>query len=95
MKIPFVAAIVFYGNINKPEIATEALKRTSERTQDFVNAGQWKEFKLFLRFFACMQSLLQGDGVFTILQQLFDSVVDLQSANENDVGNLSIIPRPC
>lgn len=84
-KIPFLAAIVFYANPNKPEISQEALKRVSARAQDALNAGQWKEFKLMLRFFACIQSLFEGDGVFTILQQLFDNAADLQSADENDV----------
>lgn len=84
-KIPFTAAIVFYANDSKPEVTAEAFRRTAERLQTHLNAGSWKEFKLFLRFFACLQALLEGDGVFTILQQLFDSAVDLQSANENDV----------
>ncbi|KAF2181829.1 cap binding protein [Zopfia rhizophila CBS 207.26] len=90
-KIPFAAAIIFYANDSKPEVATEALNRTAERMQQVLNAGQWKEFKLLLRFFACLQSLFEGDGVFTILQQLFDSAVDLQSANENDVVGLELV----
>lgn len=61
------------------------MKRVGDRAQEALNAGEWKEFKLLLRFFACLQSLYQDDGVFTLLGQLFDTVVDLQSANENDV----------
>ncbi|KAI8940932.1 hypothetical protein NX059_002187 [Plenodomus lindquistii] len=85
-KIPFIAAVAFYGNDVKPEIMTEAMKRVADRAQEALNAGEWKEFKLTLRFFACLQSLYEGDGVFTFLGQLFDTVVDLQSANENDVS---------
>ena len=84
-KIPFAAAVILYTNHEKPEVATEILKRVTDRTQQFLNAGQWKEFKLFLRFLACIQGLLDDNGVFPILNQLFDVVVDLQSANENDV----------
>lgn len=84
-KIPFVAAVAFYGNDVKPEITIEAMKRVGDRAQEALNAGEWKEFKLLLRFFACLQSLYQDDGVFAFLGQLFDTVVDLQSANENDV----------
>ena len=61
------------------------MKRVGDRAQEALNAGEWKEFKLLLRFFACLQSLYEDDGVFTFLGQLFDTVVDLQSANENDV----------
>lgn len=64
------------------------MKRVGDRAQEALNAGEWKEFKLLLRFFACLQSLFQDDGVFTFLGQLFDTVVDLQSANENDVSHL-------
>jgi len=84
-KIPFVAAVAFYGNQVKTEIATEALKYAGDKLQECLNAGEWKEFKLLLRFFACLQPLYEDDGVFTFLGQLFDTVVDLQSANENDV----------
>jgi nuclear cap-binding protein subunit 1 len=85
-KIPFVASVALYGNEVKPEIPIEAMKRVGNRAQEALNAGDWKEFKLLLRFFACLQPLYEGDGVFTLLGQLFDTVVDLQSANENDVS---------
>ncbi|KAJ4367147.1 Nuclear cap-binding protein subunit 1 [Neocucurbitaria cava] len=90
-KIPFVAAVAFYGNDVKPEITIEAMKRVGDRAQEALNAGEWKEFKLLLRFFACLQSLYQDDGVFTLLGQLFDTVVDLQSANENDVVGIELV----
>ncbi|KAL6702702.1 Nuclear cap-binding protein subunit 1 [Coniothyrium glycines] len=90
-KIPFVAAVALYGNDVKPEITVEAMKRVGDRAQDALNAGEWKEFKLLLRFFACMQSLYLEDGVFTFLGQLFDTVVDLQSANENDVVGIELV----
>jgi nuclear cap-binding protein subunit 1 len=90
-KIPFVAAVAFYGNDVKPEITTEAMKRVGDRAQEALNAGEWKDFKLLLRFFACLQALYQDDGIFTFLGQLFDTVVDLQSANENDVVGIELV----
>jgi nuclear cap-binding protein subunit 1 len=90
-KIPFVAAVALYGNEVKPEIAIEAMKRVGDRAQQALNAGEWKEFKQLLRFFACLQPLYEDEGVFTLLGQLFDTVVDLQSANENDVSYLVLI----
>jgi hypothetical protein len=93
-KIPFVAAVALYGNEVKPEIAMEAMKRVGDRAQQALNNGEWKEFKLLLRFFACLQPLYQDEGVFTLLGQLFDTVVDLQSANENDVSYRAPVPTP-
>ena len=77
--------MAYYANDTKPEITIEAMKRVGDRAQEALNAGEWKEFKLLLRFFACLQSLYEGEGVFPFLDKLFDTVVDLQSANENDV----------
>ncbi|KAI4945843.1 hypothetical protein J4E91_007757 [Alternaria rosae] len=90
-KIPFVAAVAYYANDVKPQITIEAMKRVGARAQEALNAGEWKEFKLLLRFFACLQSLYEDDGVFTFLGQLFDTVVDLQSANENDVVGIELV----
>ncbi|PVI07696.1 hypothetical protein DM02DRAFT_714398 [Periconia macrospinosa] len=90
-KIPFVAAVAFYGNQVKAEITTEAMKRVGERLQESLAAGQWREFKLLLRFFACLQPIFEEDGIFTLLGQLFDTVVDLQSANENDVVGIELV----
>jgi nuclear cap-binding protein subunit 1 len=95
LKIPFIAAVVFYGNQAKIEIASEAIKLVGDRLQETFNAGQWKEFKLFMRFFACLQPLFEEDGIFALLGQLFDTVVDLQSANENDVGQLPAFRNFC
>jgi nuclear cap-binding protein subunit 1 len=94
-KIPFIAAVAFYGNEVKPEITIEAMKRVGDRAQEALNAGEWKEFKLLLRFFACLQWLYEDDGVFTFLAQLFDTVVDLQSANDNDVRYFDDIANVC
>lgn len=63
------------------------MRRVGSRAQEALNAGEWKDFKLLLRFFACLQSLYKEDGIFTFLGQLFDTVIDLQSANENDVSS--------
>jgi hypothetical protein len=86
-KIPFVAAVAFYGNQIKADITVEAMRRIGERLQEALTTGKWKEFKLLLRFFACLQPVFEEDGIFAFLGQLFDTVVDLQSANENDVRN--------
>jgi nuclear cap-binding protein subunit 1 len=86
-RIPVVAAVAFYGNYVKQDITVEAVKRVAAKAQEALNAGKWRDFKQLLRCLACLQSVYEGDGVFVLLRQLFDTVVDLQSANENDVSS--------
>lgn len=86
LKIPFVAAIVLGVNVNKPELTQEVLEKMTPRLQSFLQQGAWREVKLILRFFACLQSILENDGVFPILSDLFDRAVDLQTASSEDVS---------
>lgn len=84
-KVPFVAAIVLVINPQKPEIAQEMLSRAAKAMQENLQKGAWREVKLVLRFLACLQGLLEGDGVFPILEELFSRAVDLQTASSEDV----------
>ena len=82
-----MAAIVLAANPKKPEVAEEILSRAGKAMQEHLRAGAWREVKLVLRFFACLQGLLDGDGVFPILEDLFSRAVDLQTASSEDVSN--------
>lgn len=85
-KIPFVAAVVLYANNSKPELTTEVLSRAAAFAQEHLEAGNWRTFKLLLRFLACLQGLYSDDGVFTVLDELFNQAVDLQTASSEDVS---------
>src|SRR5438034_5982507 len=85
-KIPFVAAVVLVINTQKPELATQVLKKAGDVAQSYIDAGEWREVKLLLRFLACMQGLFEGEGIFPILEDLFSRAVDLQTASSEDVG---------
>ncbi len=88
MKIPFVAAIIIIANPQKPEIAQEILVRAVSVAQEHLAAGAWREVKLVLRLLACLQGLLEGDGVYPVLEELFSRAVDLQTASSEDVSLL-------
>ncbi|KAF2638947.1 hypothetical protein P280DRAFT_430508 [Massarina eburnea CBS 473.64] len=90
-KIPFIAAVAFYGNQIKPEFTVQAIKLVGDRLQEALTAGQWRDFKLLLRFLACLTPIFEEDSIFALLGQLFDTVVDLQSANENDVVGIELV----
>ena len=61
------------------------LKRAGDSMQRYLDIGSWREVKLILRFLGCLQGLFEGDGVFTVLEELFSRAVDLQTASSEDV----------
>ena len=68
---------------------TEAiLARAGKAIHEYLQTGAWREVKLVLRFLACLQGLLEGEGVFPVLEDLFLRAVDLQTASSEDVGFL-------
>ena len=90
LKIPFVAAVVLIINPQKPELAEEILTEAGRAIREYLEAGQWREVKLVLRLLGCLQGLLEGDGVFTILEELFSRAADLQTASSEDVSRQRI-----
>jgi nuclear cap-binding protein subunit 1 len=91
LKTPFVAAVVLSINTQKPQIVEEILARAATATEANIEEGQWRDVKLYLKFLACLQSCLAGDGVFPVLEELFSRAVDLQTASSDDVC-LTIAP---
>lgn len=85
MKIPFVAATALFAYNNKPELGTELLNKAASALQKYIDSGSWREVKLLVRFLGCLQPLFEGDGIFTLLEELFARAVDLQTASSEDV----------
>lgn len=86
LKLPFLAAVALYANDLNAEVGREFIARASKKMAKSLELGEWRDFKLLLRFHACLQGVLEGLGVFQILNQLFDWVIDLQSASAEDVS---------
>jgi nuclear cap-binding protein subunit 1 len=85
-KIPFVAAVILYANETNAEVTKEVLSRVAAYAQKLMEDGTWREFKLLMRFFACLQGLFEGDGVFPVLDELFNRAADQQTASQEDVS---------
>jgi len=90
-KIPFVAAVVVVLNgLNRGEEAVGGkggiLEKICEETEERIKKGEWRDVKLFLRFLACLQGILEEEGVFVVLTELFERAVDLQTASSDDVS---------
>ncbi|KAL8734476.1 MAG: hypothetical protein Q9166_001375 [cf. Caloplaca sp. 2 TL-2023] len=84
LKIPFVAAVVLVINTKRPELVQEIIARSTAALNGHFKAGAWREVKLLLRFLGCMQAILEDDGVFPVLEELFSRAVDLQTASLED-----------
>lgn len=85
-KLPFVASVVIYANSEKAAIAADVLERTRSQIQEAVDNGRWRQFKLLLRFLACMSPMFEQDGIMPILDELFNRAADLQTASSEDVS---------
>lgn len=86
LKTPFVAAVVLVANTNKPELVDLLLGKLARGIEDKIKIGEWRDVKLYLKLAACLQSCLEGDGVFPVLEELFARAVDLQTASSEDVS---------
>jgi nuclear cap-binding protein subunit 1 len=86
LNTPFVAAAILYANEVKSDVAAETISRAGDMARQALAVGNWRTFKLLLKMFACLQGTLEGDGVFPLLEQLFNAAVDLQTASQEDVS---------
>ena len=91
-KIPFVAAVlVVLNGMNRGEDAVPALLEKAAKDADArIKRGEWREVKLLLKFLGSLQGLLAGEGVWPILNELFDRAVDLQTASSDDTLGIEL-----
>jgi nuclear cap-binding protein subunit 1 len=87
-KIPFVAAVLLIANTKRQEVVQEILARAAERTNNAIVRGEWRDVKLYMKFLGSLQGLLDGDGVFPVLQDILTKAVDLQTENNEEVGTI-------
>ena len=85
-KTPFLAAVVVWCNTERKEVAAEVLERTGERLEKALRIGEWREVKLYLKFLGGLQGLLEGEGVFALLQDLLTKAVELQTETNEEVS---------
>lgn len=88
LKTPFVAAVVLVANTRESKLAGDVLTRLAKEIEEAVAKGDWRVVKLHLKLLACLQSLLEGEGVFPLLDELFSRAATLQTASSEDVSIL-------
>ncbi|KAE8377907.1 MIF4G like-domain-containing protein [Aspergillus bertholletiae] len=91
LKIPFIAATVLAANSYKSELVSDILTKASEYLQHYIDNGAWREVKLLLRLLGSLQILYEGDGIFPILEELFERAVVLQTASSEDLLGLELV----
>lgn len=91
LKAPFVAAVVLIANSLKPEIAADVLATIAPLTEEQIKIGDWRNVKLYLKFLACLQGCLEGDGVFPVLEELFNRAVELQTSSSDDTIGTELV----
>ena len=85
-KIPFVAAVVLIVNTMRGDMVEEILTRAAAATNTAIVTGEWRQVKLYMKFLGSLQGLLEGEGVFPVLQDILTKAVDLQTENNEEVG---------
>lgn len=86
-KIPFVAAVVVIVNTLRGDMVDEILTKAAAATNTAIAKGEWREVKLYMKFLGSLQGLLEGEGVFPVLQDILTKAVDLQTENNEEVGS--------
>ncbi len=85
-KIPFVAAVTLIVNTMRGDLAEEILNRAAAATNRAIVKGDWRDVKLYMKYLGSLQGLLEGEGIFPVLQDLLTKAVDLQTENNEEVG---------
>jgi hypothetical protein len=85
-KIPFVSAVVLLVNTLRQEVAAEILAKAAQKVEAAIAGGNWRDVKLLMKFLGGLQGVLEGDGVWSVLEELFSRAVDLQTASSDDVS---------
>lgn len=86
-KVPFVAAVVLAVNGMRGEIVGSLVERIGARLNEGVEKGEWRDVKLCLKFLGGLQGVLEGEGVWIVLQDLLTKAVDLQTENNEEVSS--------
>lgn len=89
LKTPFTAAVVLLANVTRPEVVDMLLAKLAKGVEGKIEKGEWRDVKLYLKLLGCLQGVLEGEGVFPVLEELFARAVDLQTASSEDVSFVS------
>lgn len=97
-KIPFVAAILQVANADNAEVGKAIVEIVAGQLQKYLDQGMFTQLKLVVRLLACMGSMLDGKGVYEVLDPLKEradqakadnDIVRVHDAVKTDANNTS------
>ncbi|KAK4204309.1 putative nuclear cap-binding protein complex subunit 1 [Triangularia verruculosa] len=91
LKTPFLAGVLMVANTNKPEVVDMLLEKAARLIEDKLREGEWRDVKLYLKLVGCLQGVMEGDGIFGVLTELFERAVGLQTASSEDTIGTEIV----
>lgn len=83
-KIPFVAAVALVANSQNPEAGKLIVEEAAKAVQQCLDEGAFTRVKLLLRFLGCIQGMLEGLGVYPLLNNIIDKAT--ATLEEGEVG---------
>lgn len=86
-----MASLMLYINKDRPEFLDILFTKIGIHIQTSLDNGQWRKLKLMMRLLGCLQEVLEGEGVFPLLDELFNRAADLQSASSEDVSTQTLV----
>lgn len=94
-KTPFIAAVFMVVDTIRREFVSEILERSVQRLNRSIQKGDWREVKLLMKFLGSLQGILEGEGVWIVLQDFLTKAVDLQTENNEEVSTRENILSLC
>lgn len=77
MKIPFLATVISLASTKEASIGKYTVEFMATAAQAFLDGGEWRKFKLILRFLVYATSIIDGDGVLNILDGLTQRISEV------------------
>ncbi|KAG5437801.1 hypothetical protein PCANB_000515 [Pneumocystis canis] len=91
MKIPFLATVVSLASTKEASIGKCTVEYMATAAQAFIDSGEWRKFKLVLRFLVYATSMIDGDGIMHVLNGLSQRIFDIYMtiSEKSDFSNNS------
>ncbi|KAG5440036.1 hypothetical protein PCK2_000644, partial [Pneumocystis canis] len=77
MKIPFLATVVSLASTKEASIGKCTIEYMANAAQAFIDSGEWRKFKLVLRFLVYATSMIDGDGIMHVLNGLTQRIFEI------------------
>lgn len=89
-----MAAVVRVANAENPDAGRAVVDHMTTALQSYLQNGAFKNFKLVMRFFACLGDVMGDHGVAPVLDELIDRLPTYHSEGNEVRGFVPTIAGP-